>query len=104
MSFGNGDGPGRYDPETHTPRLHHDWERDKRVSTVIIEAVAALTDASPTSIGPLYEVVDPDAVDALFAPPPRSRRAESELRFTLNDCEISVYGDGLIEIHVPPEE
>lgn len=105
MGPSNGDEPGSYDPETQTYRRYHDWESNDRVSTVIIEAVAAVTDTPPTNMGPLYEVVDPDALNHLFPPLPNGSRcqAERKITFTLNECDITVYGDGLIEIQLPTE-
>lgn len=103
MNSSTDEGPGHYDAETQTYRLHHDWGSDDRLSTVIIDAVAAVTDTEPTDIGPLYNVIDPEALEQVFAPTPTSTRchAASYLSFSLHDCEVTVASDGLIEIQIP---
>lgn len=50
------DGPAHvYAPE--------DYER---TSEAVVSAVGAATDSDPLSLPPLYEAVDPDALDAMF--------------------------------------
>lgn len=103
MSASNGGGSRSYDPESQTYRLYHDWADNDRTSTLIVDAVAAITDTPRTDIRPLYTIVDPDALDRLFRPTSTENRRESESRlsFTLNDCEVTIYGDGWIEIQLP---
>jgi hypothetical protein len=45
-------------------------ERDGTVSTctAVIEAVAAVSDRDATDLPPLYESIDPDALNILFDP------------------------------------
>lgn len=99
------DDPGEYDPETHTYRFNHDWTSDERVSTTIVYVVAALTNTPPTSIEPLYETVNPDALDHLFFPTTTEGccRSDATLRFTFHDCDITVANDGSVVIHLPDE-
>ena len=49
---------------TEQVRTRYDWSCIDP-STAVIETVAAATGREPTSFGPLYESVDPDALDAL---------------------------------------
>ncbi|WP_435180294.1 HalOD1 output domain-containing protein [Halorussus sp. AFM4] len=63
-------------PETSTDRDRADenatvvYEPDdtERVSTAVLTAVDAASETDARKLKPLYEVVDPDALDALFAP------------------------------------
>jgi hypothetical protein len=69
----------------------------------VVREVAEATGSDPTDLPPLYEVVDPDALDGLF----RSRTAESEtsgtevagsgpvVRFSYADRHVSVRRDGV---------
>lgn len=48
-------------------RAEYDWTTTSP-SAAVVETVAAATDRDPTAIGPLFESVDPDALDAFVAP------------------------------------
>ncbi|WP_247731426.1 HalOD1 output domain-containing protein [Halovivax limisalsi] len=71
---------------------------DAPVSERVIEEVAAATDADPLEMTPLYDVLDPDALDALFST--GTGQTNGELRFTMAGCEVVVHGDG--EVVVTP--
>jgi hypothetical protein len=61
------------------------------VSTAVVNAVSAVDGRHPTSLPPLTHVLDPDALDVLFAP-----RSNGELRpgghvsFVYATCRVSV--------------
>jgi hypothetical protein len=63
----------------------------------VVQAVAEETGTDPVDLPPLYDVIDPDALDAVFASGrdgTDSTRGDSrELRFTYADREISVRSD-----------
>ena len=69
------------------------------VSYRVIQQVAAATGTDPLDLDPLYETIDPEALDAVFdtATPP-----EASVTFTLADCEVTVYGSGEISV-TPPD-
>ncbi|WP_411963939.1 HalOD1 output domain-containing protein [Haloferax sp. YSMS24] len=61
------------------------------VSKAVVEAVAAAKDVDPLSIQPLYEVVDPDALDLLFASPSSETiRSGGHVEFTIEDCTVRI--------------
>lgn len=64
-------------------------------STVVIEAVAAAADVDPHELDPLYGVVDPDALDDLFADAGAvgSHRV-GRVEFTYCGFEVAVSWDG----------
>ncbi|WP_049922375.1 HalOD1 output domain-containing protein [Halopiger djelfimassiliensis] len=67
-------------------------ETDGPTATVaVIDAVADAADTDPTTLPPLYHVVDPDALDALFDGR-NERGAESPLRieFSYNGFDVVV--------------
>lgn len=63
------------------------------VSLAIVSEVAERKDADPATLDPLYEAVDPDAVDALF-----TREFEGWIEFEYADCAVRVHGDGAIRV------
>ncbi|WP_336036050.1 HalOD1 output domain-containing protein [Halobacterium yunchengense] len=68
-----------------------------RLSEGVVEAVAAATGEDPASMPSLYEVLDPDALDALFRPgsapsPPGTGRVS----FRYNGCDVTVHADGRV--------
>lgn len=76
-------------------------------SVDIVEAVAAATGRDVCDLPLLYEQVDPDALDALFAPKPDGTpRLAGEVRFSLAGCDVTVTGEGEIVVRgsaTPPE-
>ena len=96
------------DGETSTEEvvLYHDWERDDSVSSTIIEGVAAVTDTPEAKLDPpLYEVVDPDALDTLCQPLNDDiiRDGSGQLKFSLQGCTVTLDWSGRIKID-PPDE
>ncbi|WP_090621929.1 HalOD1 output domain-containing protein [Natrinema salaciae] len=72
------------------------------VSVTVVNAVATHRELDPTELPPLYEWVDPDALDALFAPTRTGGPRRGRLEFTYDghavvvDCgdEVSITVDG----------
>lgn len=106
MSTGNDDHRSRYDSDTHTYRMCFDWTSEARLSTLLIDTIAAVTNTPATEIGPLYKTVNPDAIEQLFGPTNASQRrhARGRLTFALNEQPVTVHSDGLIEVHLSAEE
>ncbi|RBI60947.1 hypothetical protein DMJ13_14495 [halophilic archaeon] len=71
-----------------------------RLSIAVIEAVAEFEGTRPTDVRPvLYELVDPDALDALFGPTScGTPQAEGHVAFDYGEHEVTVYSDGRVEI------
>ena len=70
----------------------------ENTSQAVVAAVAAETGRDPLELEPLYEVFDPDALDALC----ESREgAASEaslcVEFTYAGCAVSVTADGAVD-------
>jgi len=86
---------------TDTYHRQYDWDSPERLSSAIITAVATVAGTEPTELEPLYDCVDPDAVDALFRPLSEDRpRSDGCLSFSLNEYEVTVYGHGEIIVDV----
>ncbi|USZ71652.1 HalOD1 output domain-containing protein [Natronosalvus halobius] len=90
-----------YDPETDTYTVFHDWASEESPSEEVVEAVAAATGSTPESIPPLYEVVDPEALDQLFAPTGHGvslRTGVIEFRF--HGCDVTIATSGRTTVTV----
>lgn len=95
------------DPKTDARTVEHTVEYgagDQRpVSMVVVSAIAALADADPTEIEPLYYSIDPDVLDRLFGPregtPPDSRR----LQFGHAGYQVTIDADPDVTITVTDE-
>lgn len=71
--------------------MEYDVDADESVSAAVIRAVSAVEGRDPSSIRPLFEVVDPDALDALFAPRgDGTPRAGGRVSFVYGDSRVTV--------------
>ena len=90
--------PGREDGEPY--HAEHDWRTDRSLSSSVIEAVSRATGTAPDRVRPLYEVIDPDALDRLFAPTDRrpGRPPTTVVSFRIEGCTVTVDGGGRITV------
>lgn len=72
---------------------HSDWG-PMMPSTAIIKTVAARADVSPQALPPLYESVDPDALDRLFV----SSGDKTTVSIDYAGYEVVVTGDGRVQV------
>lgn len=70
-----------------------------RASTRVVEAVAAAADADPLEMAPLADVVDPEALDGLFA-----SGAEGRLAFRYDGHDVTVHSDGRVLVDDEAED
>lgn len=76
-------------------------------STAVVRIVAAGIGVPPQELRPLYQTIDPDALDSLF-----SSRDQSNLRskgnlvvsFEFEGCDVTVSGDGRVAIVLPDSD
>ena len=79
-----------------TIRAEFDWS-SRTPSEGVIETVAIAADAEPTAIDPLYNSVDPDALDALVRSNGRGpKTGDVTVTFTLDGHEVQVRSDGVV--------
>lgn len=71
----------------------------------IVTEVAAREGVDPTALTPpLHDVIDPDALDALFtSTPTQDRDGEASVSFTYNGYDITVTSDGDLTIREGPD-
>lgn len=71
-------------------------------SVTVVQAVAAATGMDVDELPLLYEVVDPDALDALFASKHTgSSRGSGQVHFRLAGCEVTVTANGEVTVRAP---
>jgi hypothetical protein len=64
---------------------------DESVSTAVVRTVSAIRGREPSSLRPLTDIVDPTALDTLFAPQhDGTPRAGGRLTFVYSDCYITI--------------
>lgn len=69
------------------------------LSQSVVEAVADAEGVDPLELSPpLYEVIDPDALDRVFAVTPANGRMDGQLTFLYNGYEVTVCGDGYVTV------
>ena len=82
---------------THV-RSRHDWSVDSAFEAVV-SAVAVAADRDPVSLPPLYERVDPEALDALFASSPTGGAADGLcVTFAYEGYEVTIQGAGTVTV------
>lgn len=80
--------------KTHTSTFI--GESDAVPSICVIETVADALETDPRELGPLYEAIDPDALDRLFESP--RQFASGCVTFTFEGCEVTVDANGWIAV------
>ena len=78
----------------------HDMAADESLSVSVVEAVASAKGVDPLDLRePLYETVDPDALDRLFALDSfGSPRTDGTVTMWLGGCRVEVESTGLIRV------
>ena len=88
--------------DTSTVLEYHeqvDWTDDDPVSSAVLGAVAAVSENEGLEFTPLYECVDPDALNALFVPySDGTPRGDGCVSFTFNESDVTVHSHGEIVI------
>lgn len=69
-------------------------EMDAALTAEIAEAVSAATGTPVEDLPPLYEVIDPDALGALFS----NRRTDGYVEFRYADRVVAVHADRTVEV------
>lgn len=67
---------------------------DEPTAESVVRAVSELTGTDPDAMDPLYDVVDPDALNALCDPDAGAEGASPRVSFRFSGCTVVVYGDG----------
>ena len=84
------DSPHANKTEPYTAQI----DQSERMVSAVVSGVAACTGRGVTDLPPLYNVVDSEALEQVFASPLGSRRRSNDERiaFTYAGCEIVIDG------------
>lgn len=77
---------------------HYGRGNDRSPVEAIIDALATATGNDPMDLPPLYEYVDPDALEDLFERNKGTRAAETLLSFRFETWNVFVRADGRIRV------
>lgn len=85
---------------TAQPNRYTSYADGEQLSTAVVMALADVAGVDPAEIGvPLYDVIDPDALDNLFSDKhDGSPRMGGKVIFTILDYEVTVQSYGEIVI------
>jgi hypothetical protein len=64
----------------------------------VVRAIAAVKGVEPTGVDPLYDFIDPDALDAMFDGTTGTSERDIRVSFRIDDLEIEVSGDRRITV------
>lgn len=74
--------------------LSTELQEDERRSEMVVEAVAAVEGTPPDELSPLYETLEPDALDSLF----RRNSVDGWVEFEYCGWHLDVNADGRIVV------
>ena len=79
------------------------WAESESLVQTVLTAVAEQEDTTPTALDPLYDVIDPDALNRLFAPTNAGQaRARGRVVFSYCGYEVTVFSDGSVCVQDHP--
>ncbi|WP_435177437.1 HalOD1 output domain-containing protein [Halorussus sp. AFM4] len=78
------------DRQERSSRGTYEISAGESPSEAVVRAVAARTDTAPVDLDPLYDIVDPDHLDAMCGTDDGADRVESSVTFTFHGCQVSV--------------
>lgn len=79
-------------------RVRHAWSASDRPSTAVTEAVAATTGRKPATMPPLYEYIDPDALNAVLTSRTNDSANAVAVSFTYGGVTVRIDSGGWIEV------
>jgi hypothetical protein len=87
-----------YDDEFDRHVVEFDVDGERSTSEVVVYTVAEVSDEEPTSLRPLGEIIDPDALDTIFERPPAKEPGGTHISFEYEGYEVTVFGHGRLTL------
>lgn len=98
-------GANGHEIPTETYRTVHDWSENRSLSTTVVHAVERVLGTPGAELPPLYEHVDPDGLDSIFASVQSDHvRTEGRITFPYAGLRVMIQADGTITLSIAPEE
>lgn len=90
----------------NVPPFDYEMDPTERFSEAVVSAVTAVSDCEPVGrpgddgrvLPPLYDFVDPDALDALLGTTPGGDRGADHLRFDYGEFAVTVEATGSVRV------
>ncbi|MXR40390.1 hypothetical protein GRX01_03335 [Halobaculum sp. WSA2] len=76
----------------------YDSESERSATEAIVWALADAVGVDPTDLPPLFDYVDPDALNALFESSDRGTNGDTLLSFQVDTWNVFVRSDGCIRV------
>lgn len=70
--------------------LTYEIDANESPTEAIVYAVASFTDTPILDLDPLYDVINPDQVDAMLETPEENGIKERTIQFHFNGCQVTV--------------
>lgn len=64
----------------------------------VVQALATAAGASPLELDPLYNTLDPEALDTLFSPSPSGGRSGEYIVFEYEGYEVTFFSEGRVTV------
>lgn len=77
----------------------YDHSNHEPITELVIDAVAAVSGQDPLDLPPLYEAVDPDALELVVREPNAAPTRSCFVGFTLGTWGVIVTGSGEIQVY-----
>ncbi|SEW02922.1 HalOD1 output domain-containing protein [Natrinema salifodinae] len=92
-------GRPRIDPDRKTAFVSHDWTGADSLTNTIVSTVAELSGTDPIELDRLYDRIDPESLETLFAPANGAAgRNTGQVSFRLDGYTITVHATGDIVV------
>lgn len=75
----------------------YDWKAT-RPSAAVVEMVAIASDREPFGLQPLFDAIDPEALDALVARNDEERPTDTFVSLRYSGHDVTVRSDGEVEV------
>ena len=73
--------------------------QSRPITEVVIDALAAVSGEDPLDLPPLYEAIDPDALDLIVREPNAAPQRSCFIGFSVGNWGVIVTGSGEIQIY-----
>lgn len=85
-------------PEENATAYEFSFGTDESPSHAVIRAITEVKGVDPTEMAPLYEVIEPDALDAMFDGTTQSEERNGLVSFRMDEFEIEITAARRVEI------
>lgn len=88
-----------YDGRPNARHTEFDRNRTEPISSAVVKAVADAANVATTDLGPIYDYVEPEALDELFEPLfEGGNHLLGSVSFPYEGHLVTVYSDGRIDV------